>query len=469
MIRAWHERRRARRGGLGFGGRLALLLVALVGLAALAVAVAWLGERELAPAPPWPSRLVDRIVAVVNLAEAAEPATLPLLAAAASGRGFDIRFGTVPPFVDEPGTGWRRWHAGLLDDLAAALPGRELRARHLPRRADAGEGFGYFRPRLEIAVALDRGRWLALALGPEALAPSPGWRLAVAAAITLGIVALIALLMARRVAAPIRRLADAAERLGLDLDAPPLPETGSRELRSAAAAFNRMQQRLKRLVEDRIRMLAAISHDLRTPLTRLRLRLELIGDQAARAKAERDLDEMQAMLEATLALAREEARSEPLVRVDLAELVQTACDGFCDAGHAVTYAGPAHLAYTGRQVALRRALDNLIANAVAYGGRADVELAKQGPWIEVRIGDRGPGIPEALRERVFEPFFRLEESRSRETGGSGLGLAVARSVARGHGGDVSLEDRPGGGLLAVLRLAEGPGLAPGAGSGSMRR
>jgi signal transduction histidine kinase len=377
-----------------------------------------------------------------------------------------VGFSDAPPFADETG-GWRRWHAPLLEGLAAALPGREVRARHLPPREAFGEGFGRRRPLIEIAIATTRGGWLRVALGPEALATFPGWRLAVAATVLLGIVVLLALLVARRVAAPVRRLAAAAERLGLDLDAPPLAEAGSRELRAAAAAFNRMQARLRRLVEDRTRMLAAISHDLRTPLTRLRLRVELIEDEAARAKAERDLDEMQAMLEATLALARDEAQREPLVRVDLAELVQTACDGFADAGGALTYAGPAHLAWQGRQVALRRALDNLIGNAVAYGGRADVELAQGPGWLEIRIGDRGPGIPPAERERVFEPFYRVEASRSRETGGAGLGLAVARSVARGHGGEVELRDRPGGGLVAVLRLpASGP-LADGRGSGSI--
>jgi signal transduction histidine kinase len=199
-------------------------------------------------------------------------------------------------------------------------------------------------------------------------------------------------------------------------------------------------------------MLAAISHDLRTSLTRLRLRMALIEDEEVRAKAERDLEEMQAMLEATLAFARDDAKAGPRVALDLAGLVQTACDAFADAGHDVGYSGPEHLRVHGRQLALRRLLDNLIDNAVKYGGRADVALRVAGDTVEIDIADRGPGIPEAEREKVFAPFYRLEASRSRETGGTGLGLAVARGIARAHGGDVTLHDRPGGGLVATIRL-----------------
>ncbi len=257
---------------------------------------------------------------------------------------------------------------------------------------------------------------------------------------------------AHRVTRPLRRFTEAADRLGLDVNAPPLPETGSREIREASHAFNRMQARLKRFVDDRTTMLAAISHDLKTALTRLRLRTEFIEDAEQQAKALGDLDEMQTMLDATLSFAREETSAEPKTRLDLGILVQSLVDDFADGGRAVSYRGAEKYSFEARPVALRRALSNLIDNAVKYGGAAEVELSDQGERVEIRIADRGPGIPVELREQAFAPFFRVEPSRSRETGGSGLGLAVARAVARGHGGDVAFDDRPGGGLIARLIL-----------------
>jgi signal transduction histidine kinase len=203
---------------------------------------------------------------------------------------------------------------------------------------------------------------------------------------------------------------------------------------------------LSRFVEDRTRMVAAIGHDLRTPLTRLRLRAEFIDDPEVQRKMLSDLDEMESMINATLAFARDDAAHEPRVATDLADLLQSLCDDRIDAGAAASYAGPPHRTVTCRPVALRRAFANLIDNAINYGTAADVTLTPGPAQVTVTIDDHGPGIPESEWEKVFHPFYRLESSRSRDTGGTGLGLAVARTIIRGHGGDITLSNRSEGGL-----------------------
>jgi signal transduction histidine kinase len=202
-------------------------------------------------------------------------------------------------------------------------------------------------------------------------------------------------------------------------------------------------------------MLAAISHDLRTMLTRFRLRAEYIDDDEQRAKALADLAEMQAMLDATLSFARDDASAEARTAVDLSSLIQTLCDDLADAGQPVYYDGIHRVTIACRPSALGRALANLIDNAVKYGGEAKVDLSGGDDEVVILIADRGPGIPEDEREKVFAPFYRMEESRSRETGGTGLGLALARDIVRGHGGDITFEDRDGGGLVARVVLPRG--------------
>ncbi|CAK0763037.1 two-component system, OmpR family, osmolarity sensor histidine kinase EnvZ [uncultured Gammaproteobacteria bacterium] len=263
----------------------------------------------------------------------------------------------------------------------------------------------------------------------------------------------LSLWAARRLTAPLEGFARAAERLGVDGETPPLPETGPSELRAATRAVNRMQERLSRFVDDRTRMLAAIGHDLRTPLTRLRLRAEFVEDPELQRKMLSDLDEMEAMLRETLAFARNDAKREARVPIDLADLLQSLCEDRADSGHDAGYQGAPHFTLTCRPVALRRALANLIDNAIHYGGVARVALTTDdNGHALITIDDDGPGIPEAERERVFQPFYRLESSRSRDTGGTGLGLSVARTIVRGHGGDVILHNRNDRGLSAIVSL-----------------
>ncbi|UZR27783.1 ATP-binding protein [Methylococcus mesophilus] len=329
-------------------------------------------------------------------------------------------------------------------------------------RVEAGYPAGTAAPRWfrpgpsEVWVGLSDRTWLRFVIGGEEIGGLWPLRLAVSAGLMLIGIAALGVWAARKVTAPLGRFALAAERLGANVDAPPLREQGPGEIRQAAKAFNGMQARIRRLIDDRTLMLAALSHDLRTALTRLRFRTEFITDPEQRSKADIDLDQMQAMLQSALTFARDDAASEPTTRIDLAMLLQSLCDDLQDAGKTISYAGPVHLNYQGRPVSLRRAFVNLLDNALAYGREVEVTLGESGEAVEITVCDRGPGIPAAMREQVFVPFFRLEASRNRETGGVGLGLTVARTVVRRHGGEIILDDRPGGGLLVHIQLPLAP-------------
>jgi signal transduction histidine kinase len=261
----------------------------------------------------------------------------------------------------------------------------------------------------------------------------------------------------RRLTAPVRTLAEAAEALGRDFNAPPLPEDGPTEVAVAAVAFNTMASRIRRFVQDRTELLTAIGHDLRTPITRLKLRAEFVEDDEQRGKILADLEELEAMVSATLAFGRDSRATEAVSSIDLAELLRTILD---DAGDArpdvadrLAYEGPAHLTVQARSLSLKRALVNLVDNAVNYGESAKVRLLpEEGRMVVIEIEDEGPGIGPAEMERVFEPFHRGEPSRNRETGGVGLGLPIARNILRAHGGDITLANRVTGGIKATVTL-----------------
>ena len=268
------------------------------------------------------------------------------------------------------------------------------------------------------------------------------------------------MLAARRLVKPLSELATAVERTGGSGDALPIAPRGPREVRGAIEAFNRMQERLRRFNEDRTRMIAAMSHDLRTPLTRLRLRAELVEDQDQQQKMLRDLDMMGDMIEFVLALARDDAKREPRSLVDLSALVEGICEDASDAGEPVTFSGPRGVTISCRPTALRRAISNLVDNAVKYGGSAAVSLSPEADRVIIAVDDEGPGIPPSEREKVFEPFYRIDSSRDPDIGGVGLGLSVARSTVWEHGGDIAIASRQGGGLTVRLELPGDPGLSP---------
>ena len=263
----------------------------------------------------------------------------------------------------------------------------------------------------------------------------------------------------RRLIAPVRTLAEAAEALGRDVNAPPLPEGGPLEVAQAASAFNRMAERIRRFVADRTFLVTAIGHDLRTPITRLKLRCEFIDDDELRARFLADVDELEAMVSATLAFGRDTARAEPARPVDLGALLRTVVDDAADARPdaaeriALKGADERQVTMQGRPIALKRSFANLVGNALAYAGSVVVVLqAPVDGEVTVLVEDDGPGIPPDAFERVFEPFQRLETSRSRETGGTGLGLPIARNIVRAHGGEITLSNRAAGGLCAKVVL-----------------
>jgi len=256
---------------------------------------------------------------------------------------------------------------------------------------------------------------------------------------------------ARNITRPLSALADAADSIGRDARPAQLPERGARELRDAARAFNTMQDRLRRYLDSRTRVLAAMSHDLKTPLTRLRLQVETLDNPPMQARIGRELDEMEAMVREGLSLFRGVEDGEPAAPIDLDALLGKVREEFTDMGRQVTVAGGTAQPLVGKPQALKRCLTNLVANATVFGSRADI-LVEDGPVVAIRVRDSGPGIPAGELERVFEPFYRLESSRNRDSGGTGLGLSIARDIAQAHDGSLTLSNLPGGGLEAALLL-----------------
>lgn len=267
----------------------------------------------------------------------------------------------------------------------------------------------------------------------------------------IGIVA-VSMLLVRWLTQPLRRLAQAADGIGRGRVIA-VPQDGPEEVQRLARALDAMQSRITRLVDDRTQALAAVSHDLRTPLTRLRLRAGFLNDPELQARMEADLAEMEGMIAATLAYLHGEAETEPPQLTDVGAMLSTLCDAAADAGGRIAFEGPLHLDALCKPVALRRAAANLIGNAVSYGGGGTVRLSPQPNGPRITVEDQGPGIPEADLERVFEPFFRLEASRNRGTGGVGLGLTIARQSVAEQGGTLTLANRPRGGLLATITLS----------------
>lgn len=269
--------------------------------------------------------------------------------------------------------------------------------------------------------------------------------------ITSIIVLIAAYLFTRRLTEPFTKLAESAERLGRDPGAPPLKVTGAAEAKMAARAFNDMQERLRRYVEYRTAMVGAIAHDLRTPLTRLRFRIESAPEDL-KAKMSSDLDQMEAMISATLAFVRDATQKAERTKLELSSVLESLVDEMAETGSDAVMEKSERVVISGDPLALKRMFSNLLVNAVKYGKRARVRVFQEGENAIVEVEDDGPGVPEADLDKVFEPFFRREPSRSRDTGGIGLGLAVVRTVARGHGGDAELKNRKGGGLTARVKL-----------------
>jgi signal transduction histidine kinase len=306
--------------------------------------------------------------------------------------------------------------------------------------------------RLDISVEIEPKRWLNVSAVPPP-APSIMWPMIWTGALAAVLVALAAVWAAGRVARPIAGLTTAAERMGRGDGLVLAPEEGPADVKAAASAFNTMAAKLRRMIEDQRALLNAVGHDLRTPIASLRIRTELVKDGELQAKMRGSLEEMERLTEATLAAARGGESGEPTRPVDLPSLIEAVCDDLADTGSPVAFATLPAARVEGRTSELRRALRNLIENAVRYGKRAHVSMTVDGGFAAIAVDDDGPGIPDDKLAHVVKPFVRLEESRSVETGGHGLGLTIARAIAERHGGELSLANRSEGGLRATLRLA----------------
>ena len=435
-------------------GRVFLVLVG--GIVASALLTAALADREgrRTFAQVRAAHTADRVEQLVSALEAVPPEVRPTLAATL-GRGMTAQFAA-------PGASQQQIDVELTDALIDELGKDRNVTAAAGTRVDCAPGAGNDSTPTRavascqiISLTLRDGTPLRLVLRPQ---PDFNWSRPHSSRWLLFVIVLplclvlLAYVVARMATRPLGRLARAATALGGDINQPPLPEKGPSEVRDAAAAFNRMQARLQSYVAERTQMLAAIAHDLQTPVTRLRLRLEKVADESLRDKLVADLGAMQGMIQEGLDLATGVGSGGRMQRVDLDSLLSSVCADAVDAGQDVTLDGQTRVSILAIPIALQRGLANLIDNAVKYGGYARVAAAREGNKAVIRVRDGGPGIPEDQLEKVFDPLYRIETSRSRDTGGTGLGLTIARDIARKHGGTLTLRNAPGRGLESTLTL-----------------
>lgn len=451
-----------------FGQTLAILLIGLIVSQAVGYFI-YADDRGQAVRAVGGLATAQRIANLTQLVGEAPDASRERLAAALSDQSFRVALSAQPP-AQTAANNDAPMAQTIRDFLADQLllgPTQQPRVSassfsgspfpgwqpmgHGPMMMHGFGGFGGFRS-LQVAIPLSDGRWLSFATALPETGPQVSGQFIASMTIMAIIILAVSAWAVRRVTAPLASLATAARRLGGDLEAPPIPENGTIEMRQAAGAFNTMQTSLRALIDNRTRMLAAISHDLRTPLTLLRLRAENVADVQEREKMLSTIAEMDAMLSATLQAARDVAKAEARRRTDLTALLASVVDDMADAGLPVAMEPAPPMIYECQSGALKRALTNLLDNAVKYGKRAHAAIRAAPGAIEITVDDEGPGLPEDELARVLQPFYRVESSRNRETGGIGLGLAIALSVVEAHGGQLTLSNIPDGGLRARVTL-----------------
>ena len=449
-------------------GRLVLVLIA--GLGAALLVSTWIGssERDRLLFRASGMQLAQRIADISRLLDSLDPGQRRRVVEAFNAPPLAISLDRPPLPAQAPAEGDLRYAMfsnvlgyalgeGLKATVVRAAPGATwgppprppAGGMHMGGGMGRGPGFGMDGPLFVVQVALHDGTRVTFdsALAPvEEAFPR---RLAITLAVLLASVVALSLVAVRWITRPLSTLATAAEALGEDINRPPLPETGPTEVRRAARAFNGMQHRLARFINDRTRIFTAMSHDLKTPLTRVKLRAEMLEDAEQRDKLVRDVDEMQSMIAQTLDFMRDATAQEPARPVDVVALLESLQSDYRDAGHELEVRGSA-APIAARPLALRRCFTNLLDNAFRYGRNPVAEVEDRAKELRVTVLDEGPGLPPEQLERAFEPFFRGEASRSRETGGTGLGLGIARNIARAHGGELTLRNREGGGLEALL-------------------
>jgi len=430
---------------LSLYARVAAILLAGL-LVALGISV-WLqsSERDQLLRRAETQSFSDQIVSAVQLLEATPAAQRQDARRTLARSGLQAE--PVPPEAVHAGS-----PRGMLPEVLAQRLGsaREVRSRGT---GPGGAVPGAIAQARSVDVRLEDGQWMRLTEQSPALnvtgLPTVLW---LQLGLVLLLVAGVSLLAVRQATQPLQRLSAAAEALGQDLEAPPLPDAGSPEMRQAARSFNQMQMRLRHLMHERERALAAVSHDLRTPLTRLRLRSEWVDDETLRAELGKDIDAMAALIDTTLDYLREHRNQEPFQPVDIQALLESLVDDASQQGRSLTVQGQVHHAWPVRWMSLRRALQNLIDNAFKYAGDATLVVQEQADALRVGVWDHGPGIAEAELAAVVRPYYRVDKARSDPSLGVGLGLSIVSEVARAHHGRLELSNRPEGGLSAMLVL-----------------
>ncbi|NVN87518.1 MAG: HAMP domain-containing protein [Rhodopseudomonas sp.] len=432
----------------GIRGQITLLMLVSIVATHLIITATFLLNRPDQP-DPWMVRGPAQLIAIVQLLGAAPPADRPRLIADIA-RAFPD-FGIAMVAAGQPPAGF---------DAARESPSHgigELR-RHLSddyRIFVPGSGG----PNETIAIRLPDGAMISTRAPPDR-GHGPFWGGPWMTTLIIVVISLILLGLwaARALTAPLSSFAEAAENFSLDGASAPLPKRGPQEIRALARALNRMRERITVLIDDRTKMLAAISHDLRTPITRLRLRAEFIEDENHRAQMLRDLDQMASMLTAVLSFLRNGRRLEPMTLIDLATTLHLVTDQFADVGCQVSYDGPDHAMVTARPDDLYRAVTNLVENAVRFGTSATIRLRVASPAVTIEVEDDGPGIADARKDDVLQPFVRGDDARNMdEASGFGLGLSIARAIVLAHGGELSLNDRQPHGLIARIALRNAAG------------
>ena len=427
-------------------GQIALLVVAAILVAHVVATMAFFLLRE-----PWnpderPGVATGRVATVARLLDAAEAPARPALIASA-GR-------SLPALRIAPWDGAAIAGSSALEERPVVRRLRESFGRPLAI-TDLGTAEARDADILELGIATPSGASFRARLPDDPLHPPRQGAIIFTFVFLALTVALLSVWATRALTAPLARLAEAAEAFGTRDDHAALPQGGPGEVRALSRALDRMRARVRRLIDDRTQMLAAISHDLRTPITRLRLRAEFIEDEPARVSTLRDLDQMNGLVEAALSFVRDgQARdAASFALVDLASVVQTVCDGFVDIGSDVVVERTRHVLVRGSPDELQRAITNLVDNAVKYGGAARLVMESSARGVRVEVRDSGPGIAEAEREAMLQPFVRGDRARNLDTAsGFGLGLSIVQAIVEAHQGRLVLANRPGGGLSAAIEL-----------------
>lgn len=442
---------------LGLVWRVALIVIAALVAIQMIAAAAYFVQRGRATQSGFRLPLPDQIAAFVELVERVPADQRPLVLRAANGAGLRVAIERQAPPEPDP-VQRAQWIEAAVARYLDEKGGRAVRAYYIGAASDGAERRRpvqemFTRRPVRVVYPLASGGVLVAettdALTVRVFGLPPGFW----AGIIGFIVAALALYAVLRETAPLARLARSVERFGEAIEPAPVPERGAREVRALIGAVNRMQSRIAELVRDRTFMLAAISHDLRTYLTRLRLRVEMMPDGESRDRATRDVEDMNALLDEALAFAGTSFNGHAREPIDVVDIVRSECAERAATGAAVlALLPPAKLIVSGERAALARVVGNLIDNALKYGREADVSVAAGAKVVEILVDDRGPGVPAGQRGRIFEPFLRLDPSRNRERGGAGLGLAIARRLVESHGGAIAVEDRPGGGARFRVSL-----------------